>query len=245
MAWIKIIDQKIFKPVLLKFIIGEMPSKYIADVKFIESNEYSKTLEANDLFFVEDVNDNPWHSIPIFAIWFFITLILYMASLDFYFTLYTSPLLILALWQLALHYFNPTKEVVLDRLNGTITYPKLFFYKTPNTFLFSEIQFFKKLERGDEDTDSYRILYLKHPKSRKKIILSSHDNDLYEEMYFYIWYMDKNRPLPPGNAFDPYRKDDFDRRHKEGFLAPLYPSLIDIKEANSSQEKIKSDFLKP
>ena len=241
MAWIEIINQKIFKPVLLERIISERPSRYIADNPFIELNKYFKTLEANDLFFVEDVNDNPWHLLLIFGCVLLPASIACMVSLDFF--LYTSPFLVIALLPLALHYFNPSKEIVLDRLNGTITYPKLFFYKTPNTFLFSEVQFFKKLERGDEDHDSSMILYLKHPKSKKKIILST-ANDLYEKMCFYIWYMDKNRPLPPGNAFNPYRKEDFDRRHKEGFLTPLYPSLIDIKEENSSQEKIKLDFLK-
>ncbi|WP_314286608.1 hypothetical protein [Capnocytophaga sputigena] len=43
---------------------------------------------------------------------------------------------------------------------------------------------------------------------------------------FIVWYMDKNRPLPPGEAFDPYREKDFHRRKAEGFLPPLYKSNI-------------------
>ena len=39
-----------------------------------------------------------------------------------------------------------------------------------------------------------------------------------------IWI--KNRPLPPGEAFDPYREKDFHRRKAEGFLPPLYKSNI-------------------
>ena len=43
---------------------------------------------------------------------------------------------------------------------------------------------------------------------------------------FIVWYMDKNRNLPPGEAFDPYREKDFHRRKAEGFLPPLYKSNI-------------------
>ena len=48
--------------------------------------------------------------------------------------------------------------------------------------------------------------------------------------------MDKNRPLPPGEAFDPYRKKDFQRRKAEGFPPPLYPSYIDTPEDSESQK---------
>jgi len=45
-----------------------------------------------------------------------------------------------------------------------------------------------------------------------------------DRLSFYVWYMDKNRPLPPGDAFDPYRQKDFERRKSEGFPLPLYYS---------------------
>ena len=47
---------------------------------------------------------------------------------------------------------------------------------------------------------------------------------------FIVWYMDKNRPLPPGKVFDPYRKRDYERRKAEGFPEPLYESWISISE---------------
>jgi hypothetical protein len=47
-------------------------------------------------------------------------------------------------------------------------------------------------------------------------------NTCYEDLSFYLWYMDKNRPLPPGTAFDPYRDKDFERRKAEGFPRPLF-----------------------
>ena len=55
---------------------------------------------------------------------------------------------------------------------------------------------------------------------------------------FIVWYMDKNRPLPPGEAFDPYRKKDFQRRKSEGFPPPLYPSYIDTPEDSESQKEL-------
>ena len=53
---------------------------------------------------------------------------------------------------------------------------------------------------------------------------------------FMVWYMDKNRPLPPGTAFDAYRQQDFERRKAEGFPPPLYPSIFDTKEATAEQQ---------
>ncbi len=54
---------------------------------------------------------------------------------------------------------------------------------------------------------------------------------------FMVWYMDRNRPLPPGTAFDPYRKKDFERRKTAGFPKPLYPSNIATPEFTKSQQK--------
>ena len=61
-------------------------------------------------------------------------------------------------------------------------------------------------------------------------IIMSWSNNPMEYWSFYVWYMDKNRPLPPGSAFDPYRKKDYERRKAEGFPAPLYESKIPTPE---------------
>ena len=53
---------------------------------------------------------------------------------------------------------------------------------------------------------------------------------------FVVWYMDKNRPLPPGTAFDPYREADFQRHKAEGFPKPLYGSIIETPEATPEQQ---------
>ncbi|WP_157926205.1 hypothetical protein [Tenacibaculum maritimum] len=48
--------------------------------------------------------------------------------------------------------------------------------------------------------------------------------------------MDKNRPLPPGSAFDAYREQDYQRRKAAGFPKPLYPSKIATPEATKEQQ---------
>lgn len=49
--------------------------------------------------------------------------------------------------------------------------------------------------------------------------------------------MDKNRPLPPGELFDPYREKDYERRKAEGFQPPLYPASINTPENTPEREK--------
>jgi hypothetical protein len=52
-----------------------------------------------------------------------------------------------------------------------------------------------------------------------------------------VWYMDKNRPLPPGKDLDPYREKDYNRRKAEGFPAPLFHSNIDTPEWEGAEKK--------
>jgi len=70
------------------------------------------------------------------------------------------------------------------------------------------------------------------------------DTDCYYDMSFFTWYMDKNRPLPPGSAFDAFRDKDFERRKAEGFPPPLYPSNIPTREATPAQQKERDQYWK-
>ncbi len=49
--------------------------------------------------------------------------------------------------------------------------------------------------------------------------------------------MDKNRPLPPGSAFDSYRQMDYERRKAAGFPYPLFPSEIPTPESTPEQQE--------
>ncbi|WP_271785022.1 hypothetical protein [Aquimarina algiphila] len=255
MTWITIEDQRKFKPVLVEHkIICKPKDFYCINKEDVKPGKRSRIQEANDLFFVKNVSDLFVFKMFI-MIWLFLTLIMSIAD-DLIVNLMPLPLLLIALWDWALYYFNPPKEIVLDCLNGTITYPKRFFYKTPITVPFLEIKFYEKLGRYNDSESNFgrnKYLYLKHPNHSRKIDVITVDVNNYrhgspteklcEARSFYVWYMDKNRPLPPGTAFDHFRKKDFDRRYKKGFINSLYTSLICTTEANRYQQKIKKEYL--
>ncbi|MEQ3498680.1 hypothetical protein ABMY20_02860 [Tenacibaculum sp. SSH1-16] len=129
------------------------------------------------------------------------------------------------------------KELVLDRLNGTVSYPD-FFYSKPLQGKFSELKAVISIS-GDIDGASgdEKLKFVNTFKPRKIDILRtiSYD-DPYQEWSLYVWYMDKNRPLPPGTAFDPYRQQDFERRKALGFPRPLYKSTIPTPEFTKEQQ---------
>ena len=115
---------------------------------------------------------------------------------------------------------HPKKILILDRLNGIITFPG-FLYGKPITMSFEEVLAQIK-GRG------YGLALLHKNK------ITFYDFDLQygplRSWSFMVWYMDKNRPLPPGKVFDPYRQKDYERRKKEGFPKPLYQSWIATPE---------------
>ena len=118
------------------------------------------------------------------------------------------------------NFTHPKKILILDRFNGIITFPG-FLYGKPITMPFEEVLAQIK-GRG------YGLALLHKNK------ITFYDVDLeYEPLRswsFMVWYMDKNRPLPPGKVFDPYRQKDYERRKKEGFPKPLYQSWIATPE---------------
>ncbi|AIY14331.1 hypothetical protein [Cellulophaga baltica] len=57
MAWITSQDQNIFKPILLKKIIRLYPNSINYNIEAVKPNKNLEIQEANDLFFVVNVND--------------------------------------------------------------------------------------------------------------------------------------------------------------------------------------------
>ncbi len=136
--------------------------------------------------------------------------------------------------------FKPKKnmQLCLDRLGGTITYPAPFFGK-PLTGAFNKLVVVFAVS-GDIDGYSPQE-YLKavntfRPRKLDVLKTLSFENP-YNEWSLYVWYMDKNRPLPPGTAFDAYRQKDFERRKALGFPKPLYPSNVPTPEATEAQQR--------
>ncbi|MFK8269443.1 hypothetical protein ACI76B_11710, partial [Capnocytophaga cynodegmi] len=93
------------------------------------------------------------------------------------------------------------------------------------------------IARGDESSLAFALEFAKkgNPSSGGEIA-----NLFLDEFWdFVVWYMDKNRPLPPGTAFDPYREADYQRRKAEGFPKPLYYSYVETPEATKTQQRTR------
>ncbi|MDR2951142.1 MAG: hypothetical protein LBV71_18295 [Prevotella sp.] len=52
-------------------------------------------------------------------------------------------------------------------------------------------------------------------------------------------YMDRNRPLPEGTAFDQYRQEDYERRKSEGFPKPLFRSVIPMIDVDGDTKRYR------
>ena len=119
---------------------------------------------------------------------------------------------------------HPKKILILDRLNGIITFPG-FLYGKPITMSFEEVL---AEVRGGYGAGMATLALLHQNKlTAYSAILESTP---LQSWSFMVWYMDKNRPFPPGKVFDPYRQKDYERRKKEGFPKPLYQSWIATPE---------------
>lgn len=121
------------------------------------------------------------------------------------------------------------ESISFNRKLGTVTFPSKF-TKKHKTINFKSLKF-------------YTLYYPVYPEKRgiyyEVIIQDAEDKELLSlyvtqhSTSFYstlVWYMDKNRPLPPSKFFNKYRKQDYERRKHKGFPPPLYPSEIEITE---------------
>lgn len=141
-------------------------------------------------------------------------------------------------------FVGPKKEIVLNRMDGLITVPGFMWAKS-FTIQFSEGHFYKQwYQRSEGILASQLIIKHKNNQDGKWQAGRLSDDSVEETWSFYVWFMDKNRPLPPGSAFDPYRQKDFERRKAEGFPRPIYPSGIPTPEATPEQQKERENYWK-
>ena len=198
--------------------------------------------EANDLFFVTNESTNMANAKIFFLMGVGIIFISTLVSIgnrrdDFFenMGLILLPFLLISLIFLIMHYMAPVKEIVLDRLNGKITYPRLFGNKEHRTIQFDSLHVFETMTTSGDFAVTGKKIRIKDRKYGYTWDLESFKP--HEYWSFMVWYMDKNRPLPPGSAFDDYRQRDFERRKEEGFPKPLYPSRFETPEATLKQQK--------
>ncbi|WP_282115675.1 hypothetical protein [Cellulophaga baltica] len=196
--------------------------------------------EANDLFFVTNESVSLtyfWTSIFLASLLLVFLLVIFFSkendTLEGF--LMIIPFIIIAVISLMIHVMAPVKEIVLDRLNGKITYPKTFIDKEHRTIEFDSLHVYRTLTTSGDFAIAGGKIFIKDRKYNYTWTLKS--NECLEYWSFMVWYMDKNRPLPPGSAFDPYRENDYLRRKEEGFPKPLYPSGVNTPEAKPAWQK--------
>ena len=132
------------------------------------------------------------------------------------------------------HYIAPTKHFIANRQTGQLHFP-VAKNKPQKIVNFNDGNGIIKTYYID---NLYTSLFFKTKKGiEPKAAMGLADWDRDDYWNFLVWYMDKNRPLPPGKAFDPYREQDFERRKAAGFPKPLYPSDIKTPEATPEQQK--------
>ena len=193
------------------------------------------TIRADDQFYINDMGYGVSHiDLYVGIIFYSLALISLVSNKDTIEnrTIFSIIFFIIGSFSF-LHYYKYSKELlVLDRLNGMVTYPGFLFSK-PCSVPFDEL-----LASVASFANAGASLVFYHYNGITGTSISAEDYKPSGNWSFIVWYMDKNRPLPPGEAFDPYRKKDFQRRKAEGFPPPLYPSYIDTPEDSESQKEL-------
>ena len=145
------------------------------------------------------------------------------------------PFILIGIFHLIVFFLVPVKEIVLDRLHGKISYPRLFGNKEHRTIQFNSLHVYATMTTSGDLAATGKTIRIKDRKFNYMWDLESNKPEEYWS--FMVCYMDKNRPLPPGTAFDDSRQRDFDRRKAEGFPKPLYPAYFETPEATKEQQR--------
>lgn len=104
---------------------------------------------------------------------------------------------------------RPQKRLMIfDRENGTVTLPPRF-WGEHEVVPFAELKV--KRIRNLGSIVNFHVLAAFRPSDGQAIEFGL-VQDNWKDWGFYCWYMDKNRPLPPGEVFAPYRERDEERR---------------------------------
>jgi len=133
------------------------------------------------------------------------------------------------------YYFTkPPKEFIWNREDGLVTFPG-FMWRSNITMPIKKVIFIRSAPSA-QGLGSH-LLQIARPDKSYSLYMASLDCNCYEDLSFFLWYMDKNRPLPPGDAFDEFRQQDYERRKAARFPKPLFPSSFDTPEATPEQQK--------
>ena len=231
---------------------AKLPFEILEEFKGLKSEEvYQKGSffkKLNEKVILIDLNTHIMGL--VFASISLITFIFFFFTSEDIVEMYSSPgiyiytfITIVFILSIVYFFWSPKKYIILDRERGMFTFPHRLIGKSYKTSFNKAIVFWTGSGGVTGNLDMH--LVAQHPD--KKIggaNLISHINNYRKTWSFYVWYMDRNRPLPPGSAFDPYREKDFQRRKAEGFPKPLYRSHIPTPEATSEQQAEREQYWK-
>ena len=191
-------------------------------------------LVLEDFLIETDLKDTRWVFIFLLGGVFLFSVLIHIFSggdsTDFFYLIEWIAFIFFVIYGLTM----PKQEAILNRRDGLITFDG-FLWQDNITMPFSEVEFCYST-RGEDLQGAFQLQIMRPNKWVTFAIPIFSGKDCYEGMSFITWYMDKNRPLPPGELFDPYREADFQRRKAEGFPKPLYPSNIPTPEATPEQQ---------
>lgn len=121
------------------------------------------------------------------------------------------------------------RELIFNRMEGTLTVRRIVKKQRCDIVKpFNEFQFLREEVKDNVDEGNFHLMIANTDSLGGDLIVQS--KEPMEWLSLYVWYMDKNRTLPPGTAFDIHRERDYERRKNEGFLQPIYPSAIETPE---------------
>ncbi len=226
--------QIIKKPEKLDFNIDTTKSKKLKNIYNKEIKKYKKIDDT--IFIYSDIDFKGFLRIGIglILIGFFLIIVLNIKGNSLFF--YSIPILF-GIFQIIYIYLKKNKKLfILDRENGLMSYPNFLFFK-PVVTKFTHAAIFI----GSVGRYGIPALKLKHPNKLTSYSFSMLNVHFWS---FMVWYMDKNRPLPPGDVFNAYRNKDFERRKLEGFLKPLYRSALPTPEATPEQQLERDQYWK-
>ncbi|MBU3025499.1 hypothetical protein, partial [Zobellia galactanivorans] len=132
------------------------------------------------------------------------------------------------------YYTVPDKEMILNRRDGLVSFPA-FTYGKPFTMAVEKLRI--GYTSGASGSPGPARLIIIRPTKKQFGYMTNLGGSYLQELSFLIWYMDKNRPLPPGDAFDEYRKADYKRRKEEGFPLLFSEALYLHVSINTSGKK--------
>lgn len=223
------------------YSISEMPDERAATLfKYMD----------DEILIMDDTPSKTWSAICVMALLPLLALFIwFLCEVDYAITsnivdlgitiicvLGAIAVVIILLYYIAFYLYRAKQVITFHRLTGMIEVPKPWFAGWNGAtiaFPFTDSCITWVLGFGGA------MLKLSYPNSR--ISVNFLPGNMRKEFSFILWFMDRNRQLPPSKRLDPYRVKDFLRREAEGFPPPLRRTNIKIPSHKTIPLELKKE----